>query len=432
MNQFLKSSIFVFFFFFGIVVGIFVLLNRDDIYEFYRPKKVIVPDATYSLLTEAKNQGLESYSTDDSRRDILAFITGQFDLYRAGGIELKQIEDLYNLPPDLKKHLAVCRVQVINSKVYADFNSEPIQHYCKKLVAGLYRSMKKNKINNVDFIFLAFDVIPAANEEVDLMVTNTPFFLMSKDLASPIEKNALLLPDAYLLENKMWPNVFYKIQRASKNYSWDSKILKVFWRGSTTGGDYKLENYDRLPRLSLVMLSKSFPNLLDARFANFAQFSEEKSSKDLHMVLSTLFPEGPKWVVDEDHLAYKYLISIDGNTCAWLRVPWILLSNSVLLKQESQKIEMFYAGLKPYVHYVPVSEDISDVFEKLRWLQHHDAEAKIISENATSFIQTSLTQDKIDEYLAITLNEYHKLQKFEVTKPTMPPVTEMWLRVMGL
>ncbi len=435
MNRFFEICSFVFVL--GFLAGAFIWGGRD-IYEFYRPKQVIVPDAKYSLLTEAKNQGLESYSTDDSRRDILAFITGQFDLYRAGGIELKQIEDLYNLPTDLKKHFAVCRVQVIDGKVYADHDAEPEVNYCKKLVAGLYRSMKKHKINNIDFILLAADVFPSVNEEVDLMVINTPFFLMSKDLASPIEKNALLLPDAFLLENKKWPGVFEKIQKASKNYSWDEKIPKVFWRGTTTGGDvdhgfvYKLDNYDRLPRLSLVMMSKSFPNLIDAKFTRLVQFSEEESSKDLHMVLSTLFPEGPKWVVEEDHLAYKYLISIDGNTCAWLRVPWILLSNSVLLKQESQKIEMFYAGLKPYVHYVPVSEDISDVFEKLRWLHHHDAEAKIISENATSFIQTSLTQDKIDEYLAITLNEYHKLQKFEVKKPTMPLVTEMWLRVMGL
>lgn len=37
----------------------------------------------------------------------------------------------------------------------------------------------------------------------------------------------------------------------------------------------------------------------------------------------------------EQHLKFKYLISVDGHTAAWLRLPMILNSNSVLLKQES-------------------------------------------------------------------------------------------------
>lgn len=401
-------------------------------------KESINLDTKYILLQKDKEHEAINYSTSDSRKDIIHFITGQFNQYREKGIDLGQLDKIYNLPDDIKKHFDMCRVQIIDGKVYADHSAEPGVCYCKKLAAGIYRAMKKHKINNVDFILFAADSFFPVNEEIDKIVTETPFFLMSKDLASPIEKNALLLPDAFLLEQNRWPNVFNKIQKASAIYKWEKKIPKIFWRGLTSGGDiengfiYKLDHYDKLPRLSLVMMSKSFPKLIDAKFTRISQFSDEDSSKGLKNVLSTLFPEGPKWVVEEDHLAYKYLIAIDGNTCAWLRVPWILLSNSVLLKQESQKIEMFYAGLKPYVHYVPVSEDISDVFEKLRWLQHHDDEARIISENATKFVEANLTQDDIDEYLAITLNEYHKLQKFEVKEPTVPPITESWLRIMGL
>jgi hypothetical protein len=45
------------------------------------------------------------------------------------------------------------------------------------------------------------------------------------------------------------------------------------------------------------------------------------------------------------HMKYKYLISLDGNGAPWLRVPWILLSNSVLIKQDSENIQWFYPGL---------------------------------------------------------------------------------------
>lgn len=420
----------------GFVAGGFIW-GGGFFYDLSSSKNPTILDTQYILLEENIKHQAKSYSTSESRKDIIKFITEQFDQYKETGIDREQLDKIYNLPSDIKKHFDMCRVQIIDGKIYADHAHEPGVYYCKKLVAGIYRAMEKHKISNVDFILFAADVFPPLNEEINKMITETPFFLMSKDLSSPIEKNALLLPDAFLLERNKWPTVFNKIQKASIAYEWDKKIPKVFWRGTTTGGDiengfiYKLDNYDKLPRLSLVMMSKSFPGLIDARFTRLAQFSDENSSAALKNVLSTLFPEGPKWIVEEDHLAYKYLISIDGNTCAWLRVPWIMLSNSVLLKQESKKIEIFYAGMKPYVHYVPVSEDISDVFEKLRWLQHHDAEAKAISENATKFVEANLTQDDIDEYLAIILNEYHKIQKFKVKEPSIPEIKETWLKLMG-
>lgn len=37
------------------------------------------------------------------------------------------------------------------------------------------------------------------------------------------------------------------------------------------------------------------------------------------------------------HLNYKYLISLDGMNAAWGRVPWIMFSNSLLIKDDSTK-----------------------------------------------------------------------------------------------
>ena len=34
-----------------------------------------------------------------------------------------------------------------------------------------------------------------------------------------------------------------------------------------------------------------------------------------------------------DHLMYKYLINVDGWTANWLTLPWMLRSNSVVVKQ---------------------------------------------------------------------------------------------------
>ena len=101
--------------------------------------------------------------------------------------------------------------------------------------------------------------------------------MSSKNLESKLERNKLLLLDPYILDNEKWPNLINQINEASKTYSWSKKIEKIFWRGATTGGTYNLENYYKLCRLSLVMLSRSFPDLIDAKFIDYANFSNDQS-----------------------------------------------------------------------------------------------------------------------------------------------------------
>ena len=56
----------------------------------------------------------------------------------------------------------------------------------------------------------------------------------------------------------------------------------------------------------------------------------------------------------------------------------------MLLKAESKYYEHFYRDLKPFEHYVPVKEDLSDLEERIMWARENDAEAKKIAENAVS------------------------------------------------
>lgn len=52
-----------------------------------------------------------------------------------------------------------------------------------------------------------------------------------------------------------------------------------------------------------------------------------------------------------------------------MRPPWIMASNSVLLMQETNKIEWFYHLLKPKVHYYPIMGNLSDFFEAIEFLR---------------------------------------------------------------
>ena len=63
----------------------------------------------------------------------------------------------------------------------------------------------------------------------------------------------------------------------------------------------------------------------------------------------------------DEALKYKYLISIDGMTAAWKRVPWIMQSDSVLFKTTTKMYQWFYDGLVPWVNYIPLRPDLGDL-----------------------------------------------------------------------
>ena len=97
-----------------------------------------------------------------------------------------------------------------------------------------------------------------------------------------------------------------------------------------------------------------------------------------------------------------------------------MLSNSVLVKQDTSKIEWFYAAMQPYVHYVPVNEKLSNIFAQLEWMKAHDSELQKISMNAHNFVHNNLLPEHIEEQFVLILNEYHKIQRDNKIMPSLP------------
>lgn len=58
------------------------------------------------------------------------------------------------------------------------------------------------------------------------------------------------------------------------------------------------------------------------------------------------------------------------------RVPWIMLSNSVMLKQETNLMQWFYPALKAYKNYIPINERLTDIFPQLEWMKNNDHKVK--------------------------------------------------------
>jgi len=84
----------------------------------------------------------------------------------------------------------------------------------------------------------------------------------------------------------------------------------------------------------------------------------------------------PKWIERSEMIKYKYLLDIDGNASTWDATAWKLNSGSVILKTDSCWTQWFYGDFKPWVHYVPVADDFSDIQERFQWCEAHQSECQ--------------------------------------------------------
>lgn len=353
------------------------------------------------------------------RKAIIDFITNQFEGKK---VSQAQLDTLWN-NKELRKSLSISRFQIVNQKLYADSYDTAHLHFILYL-NYFEKLLKQHKISDIDFIIYTRDEIPEKKGFTE-KILNIPAFMMSKDLNSIYERDMLLLPEPFML--KGWDVLLSKISEARQQYPWEQKQEEIFWRGGTSGGSrgaYNITNINKLPRLSLVIMSKLYPHIIDARFAYFTPSAFEGDDKSLLEIMKILFGIENTKVDETAHLKYKYLISIDGNTCAWVRVPWIMYSNSILVKQETSKIEWFYPAIKPYIHYVPVNERLTNIFDQYAWLKEHDSELQKISQTAHNFIQNELMPEHIDKHMVIILNEYAKIQQDKKITPTLTPAAD--------
>ncbi|PSN36213.1 KDEL motif-containing protein 1 [Blattella germanica] len=168
---------------------------------------------------------------------------------------------------------------------------------------------------------------------------------------------------------------------------WEEKIEKAFWRGRDS----------RRERLDLIDIAREHPDLFNASLTNFFFFRDEEKlygPKEKHISFFKFFN-------------YKYQVNIDGTVAAY-RFPYLLVGDSLVLKQDSKYYEHFYKHLKPWQHYIPFKSDLSNLVERIEWAKNNDAKAKEISKNGRKFAQENLMPQDIFCYHAVLFNEWSK------------------------
>ena len=83
---------------------------------------------------------------------------------------------------------------------------------------------------------------------------------------------------------------------------------------------------------------------------------------------------------------YKVLVVLEGNDVS-SALKWNLVSNSVILMSPPTRTSWAMEELlEPWVHYVPIHTNLSNLEEMIRWVGNNDDFARRISERATLYI----------------------------------------------
>lgn len=185
------------------------------------------------------------------------------------------------------------------------------------------------------------------------------------------------------------------------NLDWDSKIKTAMFRGSSTGYGTNVETN---PRLKISSMSREQRKDRDGILflnAGITKWNARLRKHKNNPYLQTLQKGNVtlvEWVSFSDQTNYKFIIHIDGHVSAF-RLSMELASMSLVLKVDSNNKMWFSHLLKPFVHYIPIKSDLSDIYDAIKWCKANDLECYQIACNARLFAQTYLQKEGILTYL---------------------------------
>ena len=215
------------------------------------------------------------------------------------------------------------------------------------------------------------------------------------------------------VENKWFCKSYRSCDEDKFEIKWEDKQNIAVFRGSSTGTGVTVDTNQRLKIAHLSYLKKidESDNLpyIDAGITKWnLRVKKLMNSPELKVIDIRSLPFGlVPYMSNEDQCKYKYIVHIDGHVSAF-RLSLEMKMGSVILLVESEWKMWYSELLKPFVHYVPVSNDLSDIYDKIRWCKNNDEKCKEIVSNAKKFYEMYLQKDGVLDYMQKLLFDIKK------------------------
>ena len=168
-----------------------------------------------------------------------------------------------------------------------------------------------------------------------------------------------------------------------KDIPWAAKNNDVIWRGATTGKEHREK-----------FVQKYFDQY-DVAFSTVKQ-------------KPNLAPYKKDRVSIAKQLTYKYIVSLEGNELPSNR-RWTLASNSVpIMPKPKWHSWIMEEKLEPYVHYLELNDDLSNLEELLNWARENDEKCREIALNGKQFMAQFLDLENDLKVQKLLLEEFSK------------------------
>ena len=212
--------------------------------------------------------------------------------------------------------------------------------------------------------------------------SNTKFVLAQNNQTGV--SNTINLPDRYFF----YMNKYNEYRSIHKGLPFEGKINKIVFGSQKRGSSYNFTN-----RRDIVISQREY-------------FNSDSVPKD--NIVS------PKWINRDDMIKYKYILDIDGHASTWDATAWKLNSGSVILKTDSCWSQWFFDKYKPWVHYVPVKDDFSDIQEQYSWCEANQEKCLEMINNCKSLFQQVYRYNNVMTYIRESLYRMNNLIPSEV------------------
>uniref|UniRef100_A0A8C5DWT4 Glycosyl transferase CAP10 domain-containing protein n=3 Tax=Gouania willdenowi TaxID=441366 RepID=A0A8C5DWT4_GOUWI len=190
-----------------------------------------------------------------------------------------------------------------------------------------------------------------------------------------------------------WDLMREELAQSAAQWPWNRKESKGFFRGSRTSPE----------RDPLILLSRESPHVVDAEYTKNQAWRSEKD---------TLGRPPASEVPLVDHCRYKFLFNFRG-VAASFRLKHLFLCGSLVFHVGDEWEEFFYPQLTPWVHYIPVRADLSDLMEKLQFVKDNDVIAEQIASRGQQFIQDHLRMEDVSCYWENLLTHFSQLLTYK-------------------
>ncbi|KXS19239.1 glycosyltransferase family 90 protein [Gonapodya prolifera JEL478] len=218
-------------------------------------------------------------------------------------------------------------------------------------------------------------------------------------------------------------------KRTGADVPFINKPPVAVWRGTTTGAEpipSNVSEWNRMHRHRLVKYSKNLRTKcdhsndgcfigIDAKFTGYLQMFTDFAYQEHVRVFGD---PGQNHMPYELQFYHRFLLDVDGNSFSQRFHTFLRESKSLILRARGF-VDWSDHWVVPYVHYIPLRFDWSDLVSAVQWAISNVTEAKKIAEQGHDMGRRGLRYEDIQCHMFAVMGEYEDRL---AARGNLPPV----------